>query len=93
MNDQTSCQIFSVIVNVDNCFCRLEQDRLQHELDDLERNINKKEELAHRLSQPSEETNRLRAQYEKQLKELENNRSKLEKERTDLVMVRMECVK
>lgn len=74
------------------CICRLEQDRLNRELDDLQRNIIKKEELAHRLNQPSEETNRLRAQYEKQLKELEGHRSKLEKERTDLVMVRMESL-
>lgn len=66
---------------------RLEQDRLSRELEDLQRNINKKEELASLLKKPSEETNNLRAQYEKQLKDLENNRSKLEKERTDLVMV------
>ncbi|GMH44881.1 hypothetical protein BSKO_12838 [Bryopsis sp. KO-2023] len=65
---------------------RLEQDRLAQELEDLERNLGKKEELASRLVQPSEDANRLRKQYEKQLKDLETDRSKLEKERTDLVV-------
>ena len=67
--------------------CRLEQQRLGEELSTLEKSLEMKEMQIKKVTASSTQVEAMRQEFEKQLRTLENNRTKLEKERQDLAMV------
>lgn len=64
---------------------RLEQQRLGDELMNLDKSLVAKEKQYYQVTQSSSNFNNLKMQYEKQLREMEQDRCKLQKERQELI--------
>ena len=86
--------VLANVVCLHHCvLCRLEQKRLGDELNNISRAIEVKEEQYQRVVDSSGQVEMVKAQYEKMLKDLNQDRSKLQKERMELVQVWCEPAK
>lgn len=80
--------VLANVVYLHHCvLCRLEQKRLGDELNNISRAIEVKEEQYQRVVDSSWQVEMVKAQYEKMLKDLNQDRSKLQKESMELVQV------
>lgn len=80
-------RIFLVVKSVGSVSTRVEQARVQTELDSLQRTLEAKEAQMQRMVNGTGQVSALKQHYDRVLSSLETERDSLQKERTALIQV------